>query len=618
MSTVYELLRSKKEVAVAAGLPQKDSYLIRTPAIEKPAGMLRGLSRAHGDALPEVQDRIIDILVEIGARYKLPYRDIAHMLLICKLQSGFNPDAASADSSAAGLGQYADAEMAAVAQPHISKARLGFTLDLGPQTIFKPEHGAYCVVLSFMRAKELAIKHFGKGYEKKLYLFYCEGWDFQPTAENLAANRTKQILTTIGESVVKFLDPLQHLLSESCCLKFKLLTKDGLPCKGQPFLAILSPQPTATGRIAKVQGSAQKTKFQFGKTDQAGFTQELHGRGLSEIVFLILNRSYKELLNINASQWNEFEGKPDKTADTKFSNDKDASSTSLLRINHISNSTQLVEGKAIQPHVGDLLPRRPPLAVAAAYLTEALDLKDGGVPAIIEHARSHIMLPKGNQAQRHEGLVGVVSLRTGTTSSELTAQDKATAVPHTTVEESIKKKVESAGAQGDVVCEGLLFPLPARPAQCYRKGARAFNSSRGSRQHAGCDLYAQVGTEIRAMADGVVIQCYHFYKNTDTIEIDHGNFIARYCEMTPRSATERKKLAKKNVTRGEVIGTVGQMFNENGTKFPNSMLHLELYRTTTSPLLANNGLTNDSAPFQRRSDLADPSDTLDKCSLIHP
>ena len=106
MSTLYELLRCKKGAAYAEDKIKDWSFLHTKPAIDKPAGALAGNSRVHGDAPAAVQDRIIDMLVEIGARYKLSYRDIAHMLLICKLESGFNPDAAAGTTSAAGLERY--------------------------------------------------------------------------------------------------------------------------------------------------------------------------------------------------------------------------------------------------------------------------------------------------------------------------------------------------------------------------------------------------------------------------------------------------------------------------------------------------------------------------------
>lgn len=105
MTTVYELLRVQKKGAAYKPEQIVDySWLHKMPEIEKPAGAPAGRSRVYGDADEKVQDRIIDIIIEIGSRYKLPYRDIAHMLLLCRVESGFNPDAAAGTTSAAGLG----------------------------------------------------------------------------------------------------------------------------------------------------------------------------------------------------------------------------------------------------------------------------------------------------------------------------------------------------------------------------------------------------------------------------------------------------------------------------------------------------------------------------------
>ncbi len=590
---------------------------MRTPKIEKSAGALCGISRVHGDALPEVQDRVIDILVEVGARYKLPYRDIAHMLLICKIESGFNPDAAAGGTSAAGLGQYTDATITEVSKPHISKARLGFTLDLGADSIFDAEHGAYSVLLSFMRSKELAITHFGNEYEKKLYLFHHEGWYFKPTPEHLAMDRPKEVLQIINKSILPFLDPLENLLATSCELSFKLLTKDDQACKGQPFLAIYPSKPSATGLLAKVQGTAQKSKCLFGITDERGCTPPIRAPGLSEVVFVILNREYKELLHVDASVGSEPLVEPDVAMRAKIANDSAETTTGLRKVTHIANAGHVQTGQSFQPHTGDYLWRRPPMELVAAYLKETLNMKDNAAPALVENKRSHIILPGGNQAQKHDGKERIVAIRTGTTISEMAEREKTTAVPHRTAETAIKKKVEvTSAATGKVLAEGLLFPLASRPAECYRTGARAFNSSRGPRRHAGCDLYAPVGTEVRAMADGVILQCYPFYWGTDAIEVVHGKFIVRYGELEPRDAIRREKMKNTEVKRGDVIGKVGQLIQPNGSKYKDTMLHLEMYGTNLGTDKVENRLSQANlSPFERRSDLVDPSDTLDRCRL---
>ena len=155
---------------------------------------------------------------------------------------------------------------------------------------------------------------------------------------------------------------------------------------------------------------------------------------------------------------------------------------------------------------------------------------------------------------------------------------------------------------------GLLFPLEKRPIESYKTDARRFGSNRsqGKRKHAGIDLYAPVGTPVRAMADGLVIQSYLFYGGTHVIEVNHGTFIARYGEIAEESISIKDK---EEIKRGQIIGKVGQL---KGLDI--SMLHLEMYGTTESP--EKSGLTQrHSEPFQRRTDLIDPTESIDQAVM---
>ncbi|WP_332856642.1 LysM peptidoglycan-binding domain-containing M23 family metallopeptidase [Duganella sp. S19_KUP01_CR8] len=614
MSTIYEILRASKGAAYSEDKIKKYSYLHMQPKIDKPAGALAGLSRIHGDATPQVQDRIIDMLVEIGARYKLPYRDIAHMLLFCKIESGFNPDAAAGTTSAAGLGQYTKATVEEAAKPEVSKKRLGFVLELEGR-VFDAERGAYGIVLSYMFAKERAIKYFGKHYEKHLYLFHHEGWYFQANADNMAEERPKAVLKIIQTKILPYLDPLEKLLAAKTNLSFKLLTKDDKPYAGQPYVAIFPAKAGTQGRPVKVQGSKDKPEVVLGKTDGNGHTSPIIAPGLSEVLFVILNPQYKDLLQVNGFSTEETHEVKDKETLSQIAKENHTTVAELQKINHIANPNQLKVGQQLKLHEGEYLWRRPPMSLIGAYLEQTMNVHPAAVPAIVEHKRSHIMLPQGNQAQQHAGTEQVVAIRGGATSDEVAQRKKEKAVKHETVEKEIKKKVkQDPPATGKALKEGLLFPFEKRPSASYHEGARQFNSSRGARRHAGCDLYAPVGTEVRAMADGVILQCYSFYWHTDAVEVDHGDFIVRYGEVAPRSGKEQQAMRGKEVKRGDVIGKVGQLIKENGKHHKDTMLHLELYSSNLST--AKSQLTDKKrGPFQRRADLMDPTATLDKCVL---
>lgn len=150
-----------------------------------------------------------------------------------------------------------------------------------------------------------------------------------------------------------------------------------------------------------------------------------------------------------------------------------------------------------------------------------------------------------------------------------------------------------------------LFPLKAR-TNSYKNGFARFGSNRsgGKRKHAGCDLYAPAGTEIRAMAEGVVRNVYYFYDNTDAIEIVHPKHIIRYGEVRKGKALVK---AGDKVVKGQVIAYVGSLTTKG---IPSMMLHLEMYSNPN-----NKGTLNGTSVYKRRSDLIDPTPFLDSASL---
>lgn len=160
---------------------------------------------------------------------------------------------------------------------------------------------------------------------------------------------------------------------------------------------------------------------------------------------------------------------------------------------------------------------------------------------------------------------------------------------------------------GGKVITGLLFPLEERPKVSYKNGGRNFGANRpNGRKHAGIDLYAPVGTPVRAMADGKVLRIYQFYLGTYVIEIDHGTFIARYGEV---KRTNILVHPEQQVKRGQFLGQVGKL---KGLDF--SMLHLEMFSSTKNPTVEDLTLRG-VKPYQRRSDLMDPTASIDKAVM---
>jgi len=149
------------------------------------------------------------------------------------------------------------------------------------------------------------------------------------------------------------------------------------------------------------------------------------------------------------------------------------------------------------------------------------------------------------------------------------------------------------------------FPFRSRPVQSYKEPPRSFGASRdnGARKHAGCDLYAPVGTEILAVEAGTITRgCYLFYDVVYALEVTGASGrVVRYGEIS--AAAPGIRLGSQ-VAEGQLIAHVGKM-----QAVAQAMLHLELYSGT-----GQGPLTDKTRPgFERRADLEDPTAFLDAC-----
>ena len=156
--------------------------------------------------------------------------------------------------------------------------------------------------------------------------------------------------------------------------------------------------------------------------------------------------------------------------------------------------------------------------------------------------------------------------------------------------------------------ENYTFPLLLR-VDSYLKRPGRYNDGRNKnhsgsyqRRHAGCDLYAPAGSVVISVGDGIIIQnAYKFYGGTYALEVDYGEFVCRYGEIDKEVPPHIK--SGKSVTKGQIIGRVGKI--DGGIQ---SMLHFEMYTGKETGPLTN----KKNPPFQRRLDLMDPTDFLNK------
>jgi putative chitinase len=71
--------------------------------IDKSPGELAGNSRKWGDAPADVKEAVVNMIINEGRKAGLSDRDIAILLAIAYIDSGFNPDAAARTTTASGV-----------------------------------------------------------------------------------------------------------------------------------------------------------------------------------------------------------------------------------------------------------------------------------------------------------------------------------------------------------------------------------------------------------------------------------------------------------------------------------------------------------------------------------
>src|SRR2546423_6379249 len=245
------------------------------------------------------------------------------------------------------------------------------------------------------------------------------------------------------------------------------------------------------------------------------------------------------------------------------------------------------------------------LLEAASQALQAPELDPKGVDGKIARppvTSNTVTAIEAFQSRFTSSVDGMINPESQTWHALLDAAGEKPAVQQTSIEHDVSKNA------GD-----LLFPFPTLPVADWVHSPRAFGSNRnnGLRAHAGCDLYFEKGTWIHAIADGTVIRGpYPFYCQTFALEIDHGDFLARYGEIQAKTTVKEGD----RVRAGQQIARVGHLV---GIQVPSDMLHFELYdKSASGPLTitdpARSKKRADGTPFMRRKDLMDPTASLNK------
>lgn len=185
---------------------------------------------------------------------------------------------------------------------------------------------------------------------------------------------------------------------------------------------------------------------------------------------------------------------------------------------------------------------------------------------------------------------------------------KKDCVPYTEAQHT--KTVDSTNISGGGINspDCCVFPTIKRPTASYKEDQRRFRAGRGGskkpRQHAACDLYRKHGEIAVAITSGKFVRpLYFFYQGTFAVEVVHtGGHVVRYGELTGKKAPNVS--TNQSVNAGQVLGYIGTV--NSGCCEP--MLHFELYSGKAKGSLSDFS----NRPFQRRSDLMNPTDYLSR------
>ena len=124
----------------------------------------------------------------------------------------------------------------------------------------------------------------------------------------------------------------------------------------------------------------------------------------------------------------------------------------------------------------------------------------------------------------------------------------------------------------------LAMPLDGELLQPYSLSQLSYNeTTRDWRTHEGIDLAAQLGTPVKAAADGTVASIYEDDALGTVVTVSHsGGYLSRYANLSP----ETKVSVGQTVKQGTVLGVVGTTALMETGSSPH--LHFELCHDAVS------------------------------------
>jgi LysM repeat protein len=427
MTTIYEFLATTKGKAYSQDQIENhpESLLSANKYPTIPFGKkVKGNSRIHGDVDHETQKIIIDMIITIGSRYHLNYKEIAYALLICRVESGFNPDAAAGTSSAAGLSQLTVDTVSAI--PKRSKKYMGVELDMSGGKVFDAILGSNAIVLAFIFNRALAVKWGFQSNDPKywqlIYMLHHDGpGDYNNPAGQERAQAfkwRKAAVDAYKHKLLPMLEPLTKMLGDGKIdTSLHLTGSDEAPVSGIDYVlaAVKKTFKNAPSHVSSKKENKPEIQLVKGKTDSMGLTKPINTGIGDEIIMLLLPKNYRDLL-ISSNAEDIHTVRNGETL-TKIAKENNVTVDELKKTNHISNVNNIKSGQKIELPSPKQLRHKP-----AKWVLDEIMIKlgfHGGNTSLLSYARNHTAKPKGSTSKSTKSKPNTVELQTPVGASAL-------------------------------------------------------------------------------------------------------------------------------------------------------------------------------------------------------
>lgn len=147
---------------------------------------------------------------------------------------------------------------------------------------------------------------------------------------------------------------------------------------------------------------------------------------------------------------------------------------------------------------------------------------------------------------------GITLLPAESTEEETTVRVETSPRWNSTDAEKITEN-ETEATEAAIVNESYILPLGSDIIRDFSPDIPIYDSTMGDwRTHCGVDFYGEEGASVKSIGNGKVIRVLSDKSYGFIIEIDHGDFIARYCGLSQENALK----LNDTVEKGDTVGTL--------------------------------------------------------------